>query len=195
MFIDYITLMLVNVSAGLLLLAIYSVWGLDKPQHSQWSAGFAAVGLVALLAGLHMTLTWPMPKLESVNLSWANVAFGELTVLLGALLLALALATGKNWPLVGIAPLSLVWGLVAAFIGICLIRLNLTATPVLAGTAFICTGIGGVVLTPAFAMTRRPGGALWLRVLAGVLLAVAAMIFLLLGTSGYHMHLVKYSQL
>ena len=195
LFIDYIPLMMANMAAGLVLLGIYSIWGLDKPQQSQWAAGFAAVGLVGVATGLHMALTWPLPRLEQANLMWANILFGEPTVLLGALFLALALATGKNWSLTGIAPLALLWGGFAVAMGVCAMRLGLTQAPQMTGIAFILTGTGGVLLSPAMAMVRKPGSHRALRIVAGALLIAAAGLFYLAMLNATYMHLQRYSQL
>jgi putative membrane protein len=40
MFIDYITLMLINLVAGLILLATYVYFGLDEPNQKRWIPGF-----------------------------------------------------------------------------------------------------------------------------------------------------------
>jgi len=194
MFIDYITLLLVNAAAGLLLTAFYLVWGLDRPHQNHWAAGFAAVSVVALAAGLHMALTWPVPRLPEANLVWANVAFGELTVLAGALFLAMALATAKNWPLTGVAPLALVWGLTAMVIGAYMIRLNLSNAPLLTGSAIILAGAAAVGAAPLFARVRPPGSVPMIRGLLAVMLAVAAGIFLFIAAGAYLVHLRTYSQ-
>ena len=60
MFIDYITLMLINMAAGLVMLAFYVYLDLDRPNNQRWAPGFAMVGVVALITGLHMTFTWPL---------------------------------------------------------------------------------------------------------------------------------------
>ena len=99
MFKDYIALMLANMTGGLAVLALYFIRGAGKEDRRAWCPAFAAPGLVALLTGLHLTLTWPLPKLEHMNLAWANGAYGDTSVLLGVLFLAGALALGKGWSL------------------------------------------------------------------------------------------------
>ncbi len=59
-FIDYVTLLLVNMVAGYALLAAYVWIGLDDPLNKRWAPGFAIVGLIALVFGAHMTITWPL---------------------------------------------------------------------------------------------------------------------------------------
>jgi putative membrane protein len=67
MFKDYLALMLVNMTGGLVVLALYSIRGAGKEDQRAWCPALAAPGLVALLTGLHMALTWPLPKLEHIS--------------------------------------------------------------------------------------------------------------------------------
>ena len=73
MFIDYITLMLINMVAGLVLLADFVYRGLDGANPKRWIPGFGLVGAIALVTGLHMTLTWPVPG--SFNISFGCGSF------------------------------------------------------------------------------------------------------------------------
>ncbi len=73
MFIDYITLMLINLAAGLSLLSAYVYRGLDEPVQKRWVPGFGVVGAIALVTGLHMVFTWAVPGSY-------NIAFGETSV-------------------------------------------------------------------------------------------------------------------
>ncbi|MBD2463497.1 DUF981 family protein [Oscillatoria sp. FACHB-1407] len=56
MFIDYITLMLINLVARLVLLVTYVYFGLEKPNQKHWIPSFGVVGVISLVTGLHMTL-------------------------------------------------------------------------------------------------------------------------------------------
>src|SRR3990167_8018473 len=91
MFIDYVPLMLINMSAGLFLLAYCLKIG-SKPIGKEWSAGFLMSGLVALICGFHMVFNWPLPGSY-------NVAFGELSVLLGILFAGAGIAIARGWDL------------------------------------------------------------------------------------------------
>lgn len=73
MFVDYVALMLINMTAGLVLLALFVYKGLDDKDQRRWVPGFAMVGLVALVTGLHMIWNWPLPG--SFNISFWR-AFG-----------------------------------------------------------------------------------------------------------------------
>ena len=57
MFINYITLMLINMVAGLVLLADFVYRGLDGANLKRWIPGFGLVGAIALVTGLHMMWT------------------------------------------------------------------------------------------------------------------------------------------
>jgi uncharacterized membrane protein len=60
MFIDYVSLMLINMVAGLVLLAADVARGLDRPDRQQWIPGCEMTGSIALATGLPMVLTWPV---------------------------------------------------------------------------------------------------------------------------------------
>ena len=83
MFIDFVTLLLVNMSAGLFILALFILRGMTAGDQRPWAAGFAASGVIALVGGLVMAFTWPLPGSY-------NAAFGELSALFGMTYLAAA---------------------------------------------------------------------------------------------------------
>ena len=77
MFVNYITLMLVNLAIGMFLVAHFLLRGLDTDEGRAWIPGFTAVGLVLTVTGLHMSLTWPVPGSY-------NIAFGEMACCMGS---------------------------------------------------------------------------------------------------------------
>lgn len=85
MFIDYLSLMLLNMAAGLVILAGYLYRGMESKYQKKWVPGFAITGFIALTNGYHMTWTWPLPGSY-------NSAFGEMSILFGVLFLGAALA-------------------------------------------------------------------------------------------------------
>jgi putative membrane protein len=187
---DYITLMLANMAAGLVILACFFLWGLGKPNEKSWAAGLAIVGLVAVVAGFHMTLTWPIPKLEKANLQWADAAFGETTVMLGVLFLGAALATARGWSLVPVTIYGAIAGGLAIVLGVRILDLGLSAKPPLTGAGFILTGLAGVASLWVALMPQRRLP----KVVAAVLLIPAAGIWLLTVALGYWMHLEALSK-
>ena len=102
MFIDYITLMLINMVAGLVLLADFVYRGLDGANLKRWIPGFGLVGAIALATGLHMMWTWPIP-------GSFNISFGETTVLFGGLYVATAMAIAQGWDLLTLRRSRLCW--------------------------------------------------------------------------------------
>ena len=51
MFVDYVSLLLINTMIGYFLLAWYVYAGAGRPDQRQWAPAFAMVGLVAFLGG------------------------------------------------------------------------------------------------------------------------------------------------
>lgn len=184
MFVDYITLMLINMVAGLVLLALYVDRGLDSPSQKNWIPGFGIVGGIALVTGLHMMLTWPVPGVF-------NIAFGETTTLFGTLFIATAIALAQGWELLTISIYGFFAGWTAIVVGIRLINLGLTKQPLLSGVGFILTGLGGVLASPTlyYLKTNR----IWRKVGAAVLL-VAALIWAFVGYGAYWSHLESFQK-
>ena len=138
MMIDYVTLMLINMAAGLFLLGCFVWRDLDSPEDTgQWVPAFAICGLVAAIGGFAITLTWPLPKPYSS-------AYGEMSVLLGVLLLGLALALAKRWELLPLAIYAFFAGATATLLGVRIIDLGLTTHPTLSGVGFILSGVCGI---------------------------------------------------
>ena len=197
MFTDYISLLLINIVGALVVLCGFLICGVHKDDARAWAPAFAAPGLVALLVGLHMTLTWPIPDLSKVaeklpNLQFANVAFGEMSVLLGVVFLAAALALAKQWPLAPISIFALVVGAMAMVVGVRLMQLGLTKTPLRTGVGFLLTGGAGVA---TFLLLALPGlrKRLPARLLAAAVPLAAALIWTCIAYQAFWDHLLKFS--
>ncbi len=145
LFIDFLTLMLFNMAAGLFILAFYLCRGLDDPDQGRWAPAFGIVGLVALLNGFRVSWVWPLPQSY-------NAAYGDLSVLFGALFAGAALALAKGWKLLPLTIYALVAGLASILAGVAFIHLQLSKFPVLSGIGFILTGICGVFSGPTLCM-------------------------------------------
>jgi putative membrane protein len=190
MFIDYVTLMLVNMVAGLVLLGFFYLKGIAASDGRPWAAGFAATGVIALACGLRMSWTWPLPGSY-------NVAFGEMAALFGVSYLGLAGALlwrrTEDEPvalrLLPVGIYTLFAGLAAVLIGIRFIHLGLSLAPVLSGIGFILAGMGGVLL-PVVAHWWRVKG---LRILAALVVLAAAAIWALTGYGAYWDHLGRFT--
>ncbi|QQE63495.1 hypothetical protein GFS31_01600 [Leptolyngbya sp. BL0902] len=184
MFINYITLMLINMVAGLVLLADFVYRGLDGANMKRWIPGFGLVGGIALATGLHMMWTWPVP-------GSFNVSFGETTVLFGGLFLMAAIALAQGWDLFTLTVYAFFAGLTAILVGARIIDLEQTRRPLVAGLGFILTGLGGVLSAPTLVYLRD--NKTWRTAGAAVLL-LAALIWAFIGYLAYWGHLESFSQ-
>ena len=179
MFINYITLMLINMVAGLVLLADFVYRGLDGANLKRWIPGFGLVGAIALVTGLHMILTWPVT-------GSFNISFGETTVLFGGLYVAAAIAIAQGWDLLSLTVYAFFVGLTSIVVGVRIIDLGQTQQPLVAGLGFILTGLGGVLAAPTLVYLRGNKG--WRTLGAAVLLA-AALVWAIIGYRAYWGHL------
>jgi len=186
MFIDYLTLLLVNMAAGLVILAGFFLRGLSSPNPRPWAAPLAMVGAVAFLVGLHMTLTWPITG----DLRFANVAFGETSVMLGVLLLGAALVVAKGWDLLPLSIYAVVAGVAAIVLGVTIYLLKLTQSPALATAGFVLSGLAGVA-APVVLLLRKQAK---VRALMALVLLAAAGIWAFIGYGAYYMHVEGYTK-
>jgi putative membrane protein len=178
MFIDYITLMLINMVAGLFILAFYVYQGLDGTNQKLWIPGFGMTGGIALATGLHMIWTWPIT-------GSFNIAFGEMAVLFGILFITASIALAQGWDLLTVAIYAFFAGIAAIVVGLRIMNLGLTQQPLLAGIGFILTGLGGVFAAPTlYLKTNRT----W-RLIGVAVLIIAALIWALTGYLAYWAHL------
>jgi putative membrane protein len=182
MFINYITLMLINLVAGLFLLAAYLYWGLSDTNQKRWVPGFGMTGAIALVTGLHMIFTWTVP-------GSFNIAYGEMSVLFGILFLGACFAIALDYDLITVAVYGFFAGVAALVVGLRIINLGLTKQPLLSGVGFILTGLGGICAAPTlYFKTNRI-----LRIVGAFVLVVAALIFAFTGYLAYWNHLAQYS--
>lgn len=147
MFVDYLTLIMITLLAGLGLLAHYLYAGMSGEDERSYAAGFGIVGVVGLILGLHMVFTWPLPGSY-------NIIFGEVTVLLGSVFLAAGVALGAGWSLQPVTIYAFFAGLYAVIGGARMISLGLTREPLLSGLGFILAGLAGLLSAPAFRLLQ-----------------------------------------
>ena len=167
MFIDFLTLIMINLVAGTALLAYYIYKGLDDKDQRPYAAGFGAVGLLGTVLGLVLTFTWPLPGSY-------NVAFGETTTLFGVVFLATAFALSQGWDLLPVSIYAFFAGVDAVVVGIRLISLNLTQEPIFSGIGFILAGLGGVFAAPFLGFLKKNRT---FRLLAAGVVLVTALIW------------------
>ena len=164
MFIDYLTLLMINLAAGTALLAYFVLKGFTEEDAKPFAAGFAVVGLIAFLGGYHMVVNWPLPGSY-------NIGFGESTILFGAVFLGAALAVSQGWNLMPVAIYALFAGVEALLVGLRIIDLGLTKSPIVSGIGFILAGFGGITAAPGLSFIKKSKNFRY--VAAGVLILVS----------------------
>ena len=182
MFIDYVSLLLVNMMAGYFLLAGYVYRGLDGRDQTKWVPAFGLVGVVAFVFGMMMVLTWPLPGPY-------NSAFGEMSVLLGVTFLGAAVCLARGYSLVIVATYAFFAGLSAVVLGISIISLGLTLQPLLSGLGFILSGLAGVFAAPTLVWLRNNRS--W-RALATVVLVIVGFVWGATVYPEYYMHMKSF---
>jgi putative membrane protein len=166
MFIDYLTLIMINMVAGTVLLAWYLWKGMDEKDQRPYAAGFFGVGIIALITGLQISFTWPLPGSY-------NVGYGDTTTLFGIVFLATAIALWQGWNLLPVAIYAFFAGIDAVIVGFRIFSLQLTKEPLVSSIGFILAGLGGLFSAPFFLWfstnrTVRMVGVLLLLVTAGI---------------------------
>ncbi len=187
MFVDFVTLMLLNMTAGFLVLAHFLVRGStargSEIEGRHWALGFGVVGGIAALTGLVVTFAWPLPGSY-------NIAFGETSVLFGSLFLAAALGFERRLWFESLSAIALVDGLVAVVVGARIAALGMTNEPTPAAAGFILAGVVGLLVAAGTALpglgTNRP----YRLGLAGVSVATA-LLWAAITFSAYWDHLAR----
>jgi putative membrane protein len=179
MFIDYVTLMLINMAAALTTLAVFLWKDPSEGGKENWAPAFALPGLVAAVCGFAMIFTWPLPKPY-------NKPYGEMSVLLGMLFLAASWSLAKGWKLQPLGIYAFFAGFAAVLLGISIIHFSLTQSPVLSGAGFILTGLGGVFA----GLVLRLHKIKWLRIIGSIVLLASAAIWALTGYMAYWIHMI-----
>jgi uncharacterized membrane protein len=179
MTIDYLPMMLINTAAALVVAATFMLKGIVSENPRPWIAGFVMTGTVALLGGLHMCFTWPL------SYRWANVAFGEPSVMLGIVLLGTALALTKSWQLWPVGVYALLAGLAVIAVGLKIYAENLTKMPAMTTAGFVLAGVAGVLTLPIFLCPKRCKE---LRILAAALMLISATIWMATALPAFWMH-------
>ena len=165
MFVDYLTVLMINLAAGTALLAFFVLNGITSQDNKGYAAGFAVVGLVAVVGGMQMTFNWPLPGSY-------NIAYGESTLLFGAVFLGAAVALAQGWDLLPVSIYAFFAGVQALVIGFRIIDLPLSKHPVLTGIGFILAGLGGIAAAPGMHLLKTNKN---FRYLAAALLLVTSI--------------------
>ncbi len=181
--IDYLAVMLVSVGAGLALLALYLFVNPAPENRPTWGFGFGATALILASTAIPMIVSWPLPGSY-------NVAFGEPALMFGALFTVAGLALVFRLELLGPAIWGFFAGITAVIVGQQIIAHGMTKEPGVAGLGFILAGIGGILTLPAVAMKNQR----WIALIAAVVLAVAAIVWLYTGFNSYPGHIADFAK-
>ena len=166
MFIDFLTLIMINLIAGTVLLAYYLWKGMDEKDQRPYAAAFFATGLLGLITGLQLAFTWPLPGSY-------NIAFGDTSTLFGIVFLATSLALWQGWDLIPVSIYAFFAGVEAILVGFVILSQGLTKSPLISGAGFMLAGLGGVGAFPFFMWFKGNKAVRWIAIL--VLLATAAL--------------------
>ena len=148
MFIDYLTLIMINMVAGTVILAYYLWKGIDEPNQRPYAPAFAGVGLLALILGLQLSTSWPLPGSY-------NIAFGEPTALFGVVFLMAAASLSQGWDLVPVSIFAFFAGIDGLLVGIRILSLGMTQEPLFSAVGFLLAGLGGIFTPPFFMFFRN----------------------------------------
>ena len=174
---DFLTMLLVNMTAGMFLLSLFFIRDEAAEIRTTWVPPFAMSGLVATAGGAFITFAWPLPGAM-------NMAFGEMSIFYGILMLGASLAVAKHYNMLGVGVYAMFAGAAAVVIGARVWNMWLTAQPMLSSAGFILSGAGGIFAGAALATRARP-----LRILTAICFFGAACIWGLTGYLSYWMHM------
>ena len=166
MFVDYLTIIMINLVAGTALLAHFIYKGYTAEDQRPYAAGFGLVGLIGVILGLVLTLTWPLPGSY-------NIAYGEATTLFGAVFLATGFSLFHRFNLRPVTIYAFFAGVYAVIVGVRIITLGLTKEPLISGVGFILAGLGGVLAYPSFPLLQNRT----FRLLAAIVLVITAVLW------------------
>ncbi len=181
MFVDYLAVMLLNLGAGLALLAHYLYVNPAKENRRSWAAGFFAVGFLGLVTSLPMLIMWPLP-------SSFNVAYAGPMLFLSMVFLAAGLTLMLEWEPLIPAIYGLFGGIYAIIVGFRLLDLKMGAAPGVAFVGFVLTGLGGILVVPSIYWHKSRG----LVIGTAIVLGVAALIWLFTGYDAVWAHMLDF---
>ena len=184
MFIDFLTLVMINLVAGTVLLAYYLWKGIDEKEQGPYAAAFFVTGLVSLVTGLQLSFTWPLP-------GSFNVGYGDATTLFGVVFLGTAIALWKGWSLIPIALYSFFAGIDAVIVGLRIYTLQLGQEPLIASVGFILAGLGGIGSFPFLQWFRENKLVRWLAI---AILGITAAIWAVTFYSALWAHMASFSK-
>ena len=158
MFIDFLTLVMINLVAGTVLLAFYLWRGIDEKDQRAYAAAFFMVGLVSLVTGLQISFTWPLPGSY-------NVGYGDATTLFGVVFIATAITLFFGSSLIPVSIYAFFAAIDSIVVGVRIFTLNLTKEPLISAVGFILAGLSGLGVFPFLMWFRENKMARWIGIL------------------------------
>ena len=158
MFIDFLTLVMINLVAGTVLLAFYLWRGIDEQDQRPYASAFFITGLVSLITGLQISFTWPLPGSY-------NVGYGDATTLFGVVFLGTAIALWQRWSLIPISLYAFFAAIDALIVGIRIWSLQLTKEPLISAIGFVLAGFSGLGVFPFLMWFRENKIVRWIGIL------------------------------
>lgn len=184
MFIDFLTLVMINMIAATILLLFYLWKGMDEKDQRPYAAIFFMTGLLSFVTGLQISFTWPLP-------GSFNVVYGDAITLFGVVFLATSIALWQGWSFLPVAIYSFFAGLDAIIGGIRLYSLNLgSGVYEVVAAGFILTGLGGVSAFPFLQWFKNNKT---VRSIAMVVLLVAAVIWFIVFCNAIWVHMATFA--
>jgi len=182
MFIDFLTVMLINMVVAFVVFALYLAFFFDKGA-KKMVPGFLMTGFIALVTGLRTIFYWPLPGSN-------NILFGDLTVMLGVLFFMAGLAILFDWDLITVGIYSAFAGAVSILLGVRILNMSLTKEPLVAAAGYILTGATAVATLPVLALPKWK----WLRWLTALAAIGSAVIWAIIGFPSYWGHIDSFSK-
>ncbi len=158
MFIEFLTLVMINLVAGTVLLAYYLWRGIDETDQRAYAAAFFGVGLVSLVTGLQISFTWPLPGAY-------NVGYGDATTLFGVVFLTTSLALFFGSSLVPVSIYAFFAAIDALIVGARIWSLQITQEPLVSAIGFILAGLSGLGVFPFLVWFRQNKIVRWIGIL------------------------------
>src|SRR5512146_3592933 len=158
MFIDFLTLVMINLVAGTVLLAFYLWRGIDEKDQRAYAAAFFMVGVVSLVTGLQISFTWPLPGSY-------NIGYGDTTTLFGVVFIATAIALWVGSNLIPVSIYSFFAAIDALIVGVRIWSLQLTKEPLISAIGFVLAGLSGLGVFPFLMWFRENRIVRWIGIL------------------------------
>jgi len=182
MFVDWLTLLLLNMTVAFVLYALF-MWRFIEKDSKKIIPGFLLTGAIALIAGFRMAFNWPLP-------GPFNIIYGELSVLFGGFLFMAGLAVAFGWDLLTIGIYALFGGAASILLGVRILNLNLTPEPLPVAAGFIITGATAILTMPALAFPKVKS----LRIIVALGALVSALIWAFFTFTAYWGHIEAFGK-